>query len=252
MDTSYQQLVKNLQYLKLVNMIDNLSETIDLIVSNNMGFVEGLIKLTNHEIDTKEKSMIKSMVKVGAFPHHKEIDEFDFKFNENINENQIRNFLAHSFIEKAENIVFLGTSGVGKTHLATAIGISVAKKRMQTYFIKCHDLIAQLRKAKLENRLEDRLKHFTKYRLLIIDEIGYLPIEKEDAKLFFQLIDKRYENKSTIFTTNISFDKWDSVFIDPVLANAVLDRILHHAHVVKITGASYRVKDHLTVDENNE
>lgn len=114
-------------------------------------------------------------------------------------------FMTHRFISEKENIVFLGNSGVGKTHLATSIGISVAKKRMSTYFIKCHDLIAQLKKAKLENRLETRLRYFTSYTMLIIDELGYLPIDKEDSKLFFQLIDKRYEKKSTIITTNINF-----------------------------------------------
>ena len=101
----------------------------------------------------------------------------------------------------------------------------------------------QLKKAKLENRLEARLKHFFKYKLLIIDELGYLPIEKDDAKLFFQLIDKRYEKRSTIITTNINFNSWDDVFFDPVIANAILDRVLHHAHVVNITGKSYRLKN---------
>ena len=120
---------------------------------------------------------------------------------------------------------------------------------MQTYYIKCHDLIEQLKKAKLENRLADRLKHFTRYKLLIIDEIGYLPIEKEDSKLFFQLIDKRYEKKSTIFTTNINFSQWDEVFRDPVIASAILDRVLHHAHVIHITGKSYRLKDYFADED---
>ena len=153
-------------------------------------------------------------------------------------------FNNHRFIHENENIVFLGISGVGKTHLATSIGISAAKKRVSTYFIKCHDLISQLKKAKLENRLDDRLRYFTKYRCLIIDELGYLPIEKEDAKLFFQLIDKRYEKRSTILTTNINFSCWHDIFLDPVIASAILDRILHHAHVINITGKSYRLKDY--------
>lgn len=148
--------------------------------------------------------------------------------------------------------MFLGPSGVGKAHLATAIGVTAAKKRYSTYFIKCHDLIMQLKKAKLENRLEARLKHFFKYKLLIIDELGYLPIEKDDAKLFFQLIDKRYEKRSTIITTNINFNSWDDVFFDPVIANAILDRVLHHAHVVNITGKSYRLKKYTDQEEEIE
>src|SRR5690606_32742569 len=113
---------------------------------------------------------IKSMVKVGAFPHFKELKDFDFTFQENINKEQILDFTNHRFIHQNENIIFMGSSGVGKNHLSTSIGISAAKKRISTYFIKCHNLIAQLKKAKLENRLEARLKHFTKYKLLIIDE----------------------------------------------------------------------------------
>lgn len=110
-------------------------------------------------------------------------------------------------------------------------------------------MIQQLKKAKLENRLEARLRHFFKYKLLIIDELGYLPIEKNDAKLFFQLIDLRYEKRSTILTTNINFNSWDDVFYDPVIANAILDRILHHAHVINITGKSYRLREYMIQDD---
>lgn len=248
--TEHEKLLENLEYLKMKEMGMHLDETIDFINKNSLSFTEGLIKLTNYEIDHKEASMIKAMVKVGAFPHQKELKDFDFTFQENINKEEILEFTSHRFIHQNENIVFIGSSGVGKTHLSTSIGISAAKKRISTYFIKCHDLIAQLKKAKLENRLEDRLRHFTKYKLLIIDELGYLPIEKEDSKLFFQLIDKRYEKRSTIMTTNINFSSWDNIFMDPVIANAILDRVLHHAHVVQITGKSYRLKNYYQEEES--
>lgn len=208
MNSSYQQLVQNLEYLKLKQMTLHLGETIDSGMHNQLSFVDTLIKLTNYEISVKEKNTINSMVKVGAFPHRKEVKDFDFGFQPSINKQQILDFTSLRFIEEEENIVFLGPSGVGKTHLATSIGIAAAKKRTSTYFIKSNELILQLKKAKMENRLESRLKHYGKYRLLIIDEIGYLPIDKEDAKLFFQLIDMRYEKKSTILTTNISFKSW--------------------------------------------
>ncbi len=184
-------------------------------------------------------------VKVAGFPHRRELKDFDFSFQPSINKEQIMDFSTLRFLENKENIVFLGNSGVGKTHMAVSLGIEAAKKRNSTYFIKCHDLIQQLRKANEENRLENRLKNYSRYKLLIIDEIGYLPITKEESKLFFQLIDKRYEQKSTILTTNIGFGEWDEIFQDPVMANAILDRILHHAHVVSITGKSYRMKDHI-------
>jgi DNA replication protein DnaC len=249
LNSTYTQLVKNLDYLKLNQMKLHLDDVLDFIHKNNLTFTDGLIKLSTHEIDYKEANMVKAMVKVGAFPHRKEIKDFDFDFQPSINKQQILDFETLRFIENLENIVFLGSSGVGKSHLAVSIGIAAAKKRYQTYFIKSHDLISQLKKAQLENRLPDRLKHFTKYRVLIIDELGYLPIDKEDSKLFFQLIDMRYEKKSTIITTNINFNLWDEVFHDPMIANAILDRVLHHAHVVTITGKSYRMKDHFPSTE---
>jgi DNA replication protein DnaC len=249
MNNTYQQLVQNLEYLKLKQMTQHLGEVVDFSINNQLSFIETMVKLTNYEIDVREQNMIHSMVKVGAFPHRKEIGEFDFEFQPSINRQQILDFVSLRFLEKNENIVFLGPSGVGKSHLATSIGIAAAKKRTSTYFIKCHDLIQNLKRAKIENRLEARLKHYTKYRLLIIDEIGYLPIDAEDAKMFFQLIDMRYERRSTILTTNINFKSWDEVFQDTKLANAILDRILHHATVVTIVGQSYRIKDHLKKED---
>lgn len=154
------------------------------------------------------------------------------------------------FIEKKENIIFYGNSGVGKTHLATAIGMTAAQNRNSTYFIKCSDLMDTLRKAQLEGRLTERLKKFSGYKLLIIDELGYLPISKEDSKLFFQLIDKRYERNSTIIRTNINFSQWDEIFGNPMIAGAIVDRLLHHATVLTIKGKSYRLQTLYNDDES--
>ena len=244
------QLRKNLEYLKLNQMNLQLDEIIDFITKNSLSFAEGLVKLTSYEIDFKEANMVRSMVKVAGFPHHKELKDFDFSFQPSINKQEIKDYETLRFIESQENLVFLGSSGVGKTHLAVSIGIVATKKRYSTYFIKCNNLLQQLKKAKLENRLGDRLKHFTKYKVLIIDELGYLPIDKDDSKLFFQLIDLRYEKKSTIITTNINFNSWDDIFYDAVVANAILDRILHHSHVISISGKSYRLKDHMKPAED--
>ncbi len=245
MNSIYQQLEHNLEILKLTQMQTHLDEVASFVSANSLSFSEGLFKLTNYEADYKSENAARSMVKAAAFPHLKELDDFDFDFQPGISRQEILEYHTLRFLEGTENLVFLGPSGVGKTHLATSIGITAAKKRISTYFIKCHDLLQQMKKAQSENRLEDRLRHFSKYRLLIIDELGYLPINKEDSNLFFQLIDMRYEKKSTVLTTNINFNNWDSIFYDAIVANAILDRILHHAHVITISGKSYRLKDHM-------
>ena len=151
MNSSYSKLIENLEYLKLTQMVLHLDETIDFMNRNELSFTDALIKLSDYEIDMKEINMVKAMVKVAAFPHLKEIKDFDFSFQPSINKEQILDFETLRFIERKENIVFLGSSGVGKTHLATSIGIAAAKKRTSTYFIKCNDLILNLKKAQLEN-----------------------------------------------------------------------------------------------------
>ena len=149
------------------------------------------------------------------------------------------------FLEKGENIIFCGTPGVGKTNLSISIGIEAATRRYSVYFISFQDLITQLKKASLENRLEARVKCFCRYRLLIIDELGYQRMDTDSENLFFNLISKRYEKSSTIITTNSPFSKWADIFQEPVLTNALLDRLLHHCSIVNINGPSYRLKDQL-------
>lgn len=249
MATYYEGLLKNLDYLKLKHLKLHLDQTLNQANIGDKSIVDILYELTTHEVQMKEASMKIAMVKTAGFPHQKGLDAFDFEFQPSINKQQILDLASLRFIGQKENIVFMGPSGVGKSHLATAIGIIAATQRTSTYFIKCHDLIMNLKKAQAENRLENRLKHYSKYRLLIIDEIGYLPIDSEDAKLFFQLIDRRYEKKSTIFTTNSNFKDWSKIFQDPKIANAIVDRVLHHAKVINIVGDSYRLKHHFEEQE---
>ena len=243
---NYQELNKNLKDLKLYQISIKLSEYIEKINENNIGVAEALLELTNQELEVKNYNATHAMVKVAGFPHLKEVKDFDFNFQPKINKQQILDFESLRFLENNNNILLIGNSGVGKTHLATAIGIAAAKKRVSTYFIKCHDLISQLKKAHIENRLETRIKHFSKYRLLIIDEIGYLPIGEEEAKMFFQLIDMRYEKKSTIITSNINLSDWGKVFADSLIASAILDRLVHHSSIVNILGNSYRTASALS------
>ncbi|WP_073997496.1 IS21-like element helper ATPase IstB [Anaerococcus urinomassiliensis] len=238
--SNYLRLKENLEYLKLKQFILHID---DQIADRNTSLVESLLKLTDYEVDTKRINAANQMVKTAAFPSLKDISTFDFSFQPSINERQIKDLCQLGFLENNENIVFLGSSGVGKTHLSISIGIEAARQRYSTYFIKCANLLENLKKAQDENRLEARLKHYASYKLLIIDELGYLPISEGDERLLFQLIDRRYEKKSTIVSTNINFSDWESIFYDTRIANAILDRILHHCTVIQIVGDSYRLKD---------
>ncbi|QGU00170.1 Mobile element protein [Candidatus Syntrophocurvum alkaliphilum] len=244
--SNYQILHDNLKELKLTQMSIKLDNYLDQINDGKISVIDALYELTSKEIEVKNFNATNAMVKVAGFPHQKELKDFDFEFQPKINKQQFLDFESLRFLETNSNILLIGNSGVGKSHLATSIGIAAAKKRISTYFIKCHDLIEQLRKAHLENKLENRIKHFAKYRLLIIDEIGYLPIGEQEAKMFFQLIDRRYEKKSTIVTSNISLSDWTDIFTDNMLASAILDRLVHHSSIVNILGSSYRTAEALS------
>ena len=224
----------------------HVGDYIDKINDDNLSVVDALYELTEKEIKIKDFNATNAMIKVAGFPYLKELEDFDFNFQPKINKSQFLDFSTLRFLENNSNILLIGNSGVGKTHLATSIGIAAAKKRISTYFIKCHDLITQLKKAHLENKLEQRIKHYSKYKLLIIDEIGYLPIGEQEAKMFFQLIDKRYEKKSTIVTSNINLSDWSDIFMDSMIASAILDRLVHHSSIVNIIGNSYRTSQALS------
>ena len=240
---NYNKLLNNFEILKLDKIRELYPYYIEKITKEDFTLTDALYELTNKEIDYRDERASQIQITVSAFPYKKEIEDFDFDYQPSINKNEILELNTLGFIDRKENILFLGPSGVGKTHLAVALGITAAKKRYSVYFISCHDLITQLNKAHFENKLEQRIKHFSKYQLLIIDEIGYLPVDKQGANLFFQLIAKRYEKNSTIITTNMNFNKWGEVFSDNILANAILDRLLHHSNVININGNSYRIKD---------
>ncbi len=251
---NYNKLINNLETLKLFKFKDKLDDYIDLINNKQKTIIDALYELTNLEIDCLKEKMIAHSIQFAGFPFYKTLDEFDFSFQPSINKELILDFNNLRFIERKENILFVGSPGVGKTHLATSIGIENAKNNHSTYFINCNDLIQALKKAYLQNRLDDKLKTLSKYKLLIIDEVGYLPIDIESANMLFQLINKRYEKNSTIITTNKPFSKWGELFGDNMIANAILDRLLHHSHVINITGKSYRTKDIIstTSDEVND
>lgn len=250
MSSNYNKLINNLTELKLLKFRDYLPSYLDLIKNQDKTIVDTLYELTEKEKDFKKEKAIKSCVQTAGFPFHKGLEDYDFSFQPSVNKAEIEDYASLRFIEENENLLFIGSSGVGKTHIATALGIEAAKNRYSVYFISCQSLMEQLKQSEQENRLHTKLKMINRYRLLIIDEIGYINFDRETANLFFQLISQRYEKKSTILTTNRSLSKWSEVFGDVVIANAILDRLLHHCHIINIVGPSYRTKDVLDSLDN--
>lgn len=249
--SNYNKLINNLEKLKLLKMKENINKYIDLVNDKKKDYVDSLYELTELEIEMLEEKRKSHAIQFAGFPYHKTFDDFDFSFQPSINKEEILDFKNLRFIDSKENILFVGSPGVGKTHLAVAIGLENAKTYKSTYFINCNDLIEVLKKAYSQNRLDDKLKQLVKYKLLIIDEVGYLPIDINGANLLFQLINKRYEKNSTIITTNKPFSKWGELFGDPMIANAILDRLIHHSRIINITGQSYRMKNVLIFDDND-
>lgn len=239
----FEELNKRLDILELNKIKEMLPDYIHKTSKENKTLSEHLNYLLKEEIDDKDYRAAEGIIKGANFPFKKTLDDYDFSFQPSVNENQIRELSNLGFVENHENIIFIGNSGVGKTHLAVALGIAAAKHRNSVYFITCHNLIQKLNKAQKENRLDKQLQHLAQYKVLIIDEIGYLPVDHQGSNLFFQLIARRYTNKSTIVTTNMPFSRWGEVFSDNTLASAVLDRLLHYSHIIRITGNSYRIKD---------
>lgn len=238
-----EELNKNLIKLELERIKDILPDYIHKTSKNPKPLSESLNDLLKEEINYKDKRAAEGIIKAANFPFRKTLDDYDFSFQPSVNENQIKELKNLSFVENHENIVFIGSPGTGKTHLAVSLGIEAAKHRNSVYFITCHNLMIKLNKAQKENRLDKQLQHLAQYKVLIIDEIGYLPVDHQGSNLLFQLIAKRYMNKSTIVTTNQPFSKWGEVFSDNTLASAMLDRLLHYSHIIRITGNSYRIKD---------
>ena len=177
--SNYIKLTNNLEVLKLERIKENLDKYIELINKTEKDVVDALYELTNLEIELMNERAIYGCVRTAGFPFIKTFEDFDFSFQPTINKEQILDFKNLRFIENKENIIFVGSPGVGKTHLAISIGITAAQNRDSTYFINCNDLIANLKKANSENRFMNRLKHYSKYKLLIIDEVGFLPIDRE-------------------------------------------------------------------------
>ena len=235
-------LCKQLNLLHLPTQIAHLGQ---MAAKRELGYLDFLEQALKDEAMARAERMRRMLTRLAGFPAIKTLDEFDFEFALGVPKALVLELGSLAFVERAENVVLLGPSGVGKTHLAVALGYRATQAGFRTRFITAADLLMQLTTALRRNQLEETIKRITKpYKLLIIDEMGYLPMDREQANLLFQVVAKRYETGSLILTSNLPFGQWDQTFADDAtLTAALLDRLLHHAHVVPISGDSYRLKE---------
>lgn len=205
-----------------------------------MSFLSNLLE---EELSQRRRRYIHTQVQRAYLPYQKTLEEFDFSFQPSIDKRLIEELATLGFIREAYNIVLLGPPGVGKSHLAVALAMKALHAGISAYFVTIADLLSDLKRACAEHKLDIRMRKYLRPKLLIVDEVGYWPFSRADANLLFQLVSTRYEHGSVILTSNKSFAEWGELFDDPVLATALLDRLLHHAHIVNIREQSYRLRE---------
>jgi DNA replication protein DnaC len=203
-------------------------------------FLDGLLSC---EVDARRARYLRARLQLAHLPFVKNFEQFDFGFQPSIDERQIRELRSLRFVHDASNVILLGPPGVGKTHLSVAFAEAAIQASFGAYFITAHDMVHDLGRAYREGRLDRRMRVYLAPKLLVIDEMGYLPLDDLGATIFFQLVSARYERGSIILTSNKSYGDWGSIFGDPIIATAILDRLLHHSTTINIRGESYRLKD---------
>jgi len=206
-------------------------------------YADFLDELLACEVDARRTRYLRARLQLAHLPFIKNFDQFEFAFQPSIDERQIRELRTLRFIHEASNVILLGPPGVGKTHLSVALAEAAIQARFGPYFMTAHDLVHDLGRAYREGRLDRRMRVYLAPKVLIIDEMGYLPLDELGATIFFQLVSARYERGSIILTSNKSYGDWGSIFGDPIIATAILDRLLHHSTTINIRGESYRLKD---------
>ena len=237
-----------LKELHLNQTLSIFEEEAQKAAKTKMSYIGYLAKLMEEEILYKTDRSINRKIQVAKFPKMKTLEGFDFDFQSGLNAKEVIELSNLRFIDQKENVIFVGPPGVGKSHLAIALGVKACIARYRVLFISAKDLIRDLYASLVDQSTAEKIEALSRLHLLIIDELGYMPVDTEGANLFFQLISRRYECGSIILTTNMPFDQWDKIFGDQVISAAIIDRLAHHCHIFSINGCSYRMKDKLPQD----
>ena len=241
--TMLELLQEQMKSLKLTRTAEELPLLVQEASKRELSYTDFLQEVVSKELAAKHERHTTMKTTMARFPFHKTLDSFDFKFQPSIEQKVIRELATGRFIADADNVLLLGPPGVGKTHLGVGLGLKACALGYRTAFVTAAGLISSLMRSHNEGKLEEKLKHLVQPKLLIIDEIGYMPVERLGANLFFQLVSRRYERGSILVTSNQSLAGWGQVFGDQVIATAILDRLLHHSTIINIKGESYRLKE---------
>jgi len=239
---TYDCLIKALTALKLSYIRENLDDYLKLAEAKNLSHLEVLFGLMQKELKERKQKTIQKRLKAAGFPQQKSLEAFDFNFQTSVKKQKLINLAEGRWIETKTNIIFLGPPGTGKTHLSIALGIEAIKRGYKVYFIPVQELVDRFYTSLATGEIKKLFKKLLSYDCIILDEIGYLPLDKKAANYLFQLISKCYERKSLIVSSNKGFEQWGEIFSDGIIATAILDRLLHHSEIFLLRGESYRMK----------